>query len=543
MSESSISEIRNLQDKTTLKGVYFFLSISITFLIMRIMPEIEINSFLDPVNSIENYILIISISSVFMAILYYLQLELFIFKKIIRIISKRNDNYPDYKGIQLQNSLDHLFLSNDKKKLFSKVLFTLALILIMLSFLGENYFYIVLIFFTIIIAFLITLVINDLRKLLINIKLVYFMKLFIQENKLLKDSLVQDFVNYIKRNLWFEAKYAFSHIIKKYLKEISEPYHEKLKYQRYLENFYEYCLHIYDYANNFPADHHIVNGFLDKMCLLIDSSIADKYLYDHIGRIKESIEYFYTIISIISKWDNWLISFIFDLSDLDIRDEKMIISEFNVLFKIDDINKLKNLIKKSDSMDIQKRKNEIYALYAKLIKLFSKQREVGYLKYINNTFNSENFKKFLTKIRDKIGFLEMEFNLESRLEKKSYQQVFNSLNSIFQFYIKNFEKLSYQYEGTIITDIDILKKYEFDLDQLDIHCNFTFFPQINIEITPTFEIIMKVSRSGLLDRKVAKMDSSSKLNKIQQKAELLKYLRKKKEQFELKIKNLDFWEN
>lgn len=72
MSESSISEIRNLQDKTTLKGVNFFLSISITFLIMRIMPEIEINSFLDPVNSIENYILIISISSVFMAILYYL---------------------------------------------------------------------------------------------------------------------------------------------------------------------------------------------------------------------------------------------------------------------------------------------------------------------------------------------------------------------------------------------------------------------------------------------------------------------------------------
>ena len=64
-------QFRDIQDKTTYKGVYFFLSISIVFFIINLNPDNNLSNFLNVFESFELYIIILSVSSISTAFFYY----------------------------------------------------------------------------------------------------------------------------------------------------------------------------------------------------------------------------------------------------------------------------------------------------------------------------------------------------------------------------------------------------------------------------------------------------------------------------------------
>ena len=106
-------QFKDIQDKTTYKGVYFFLSISIVFFIINLNPDNNLSNFLNVFESYELYIIILSVSSILTAFLYYFKGEILIFKLII-VLKNRKGKFPKYKNVKLHSGIDHIFISNIK---------------------------------------------------------------------------------------------------------------------------------------------------------------------------------------------------------------------------------------------------------------------------------------------------------------------------------------------------------------------------------------------------------------------------------------------
>jgi len=254
MSVLSLSQLRTIQDKTTLKGIYFFLCLSVTSFILVSIEFLTLDALLNPIQSIQEYLILFSIVSVSTAFLYYMKLEDLLLRKCLSYIGEKN--YPNYHYIKFQNCIDHYYIINEKNRFLSKILFIITLFIISLIFFVNMI--IIFLLFQILIIPLIVSAILDWRQLSVRLKLIYFIELLIQEgNAYSKNENIQNFVKFAEQNLWLEAKSAFMNFLEKNIEVIANK--DFLKSLHIIEaiikgesNFYEQFSQKDDYRE-FPS--------------------------------------------------------------------------------------------------------------------------------------------------------------------------------------------------------------------------------------------------------------------------------------------------
>lgn len=556
MANSSITQIRDLQDKTTLKGVYLFFSISISLLIFKIILGVEIVPLLinDPPISI--YLSILSLATILSAIFYYVQPNRLLLKILIKICRK-SKNYPEYKDISLSNSLDHIFITPERKSFGSKLFFSLTLFIFLITFSGEDPFIFILVLLVISFSLLIPLLFEDWKLLLQRVKMIYFMKQFIQENKILKkkgENPVEQFMLNLQKNLWFEAKSSFSQFIDDYLTNISEPIYKYIPYGELIEEFYDFIHTINDQLDHFKKQphHEIANFFFDKMNLDISAGTpkSDRYLLDYIDPIKSSFSYIQNFVNKLISWDEWLIRYVFKKEHIELD---QIIKQINTIINLFDKNNeyttLKNKqyqIKSEDVREpqINQLKVQINTQYQKIIMSFTKLENTLILLNIRNFFKKALLEEYLTKIREAVYFLDVDLKLRERMTKKEYQGVFTAISETFKFLIQNYEKLPYQYDiSMIFQHIDHLNKFKYDLDKFNIEVDFSKSDRIRFKLNTGLEVIIPFKQEGLFSRKIKDIRTANpNIDFETQILVIYEYLKNCSLEFNAKIEDEAFWE-
>lgn len=552
MPETSFTQVRDLQDKTTLRGVYFFLSISISLLIFK-CAGFKTISFFNPVENIGVYISIISLASLLGTFFYYTQPNLYLLKCIINLRGYPN-KYPEYKDVSISKSIDHLFIRNERTKFGSKLFFSITIIIIFLLFLREAFEILITAFiFTIMLMIiLLYLLLQEWRELILRLKLIYFMKLFYKDNNQINQKEIDKFVNYLGKELWFEAKSSFSQFIEIHLKTVSEPYIQKLKHRDIIEKFCNFIHRYYDHRdeNTRKPAHEIAQFFFNSMNLEIIEgfSRSDRFMLDFIKPIKEAIEYLLEFSEEIQKWDNWLKKFVFKTRIIDL--DKIISQMKNIiklLNKNNEYGKLESIQRQLSQEgitveQIRTLKEDIYTQYKKIIYQISETSETLQLLNIKNFFKEDLFKEYLKKIRDKIYFFETDLKLVKRLGKENYQEVFSSVSEILKFYFKNYKTPHYQFDNDkLLQDIDLIKNYEFDLDKLDIFIDFSKTYELKFIIETDLEIIIPIRQEGLFSRRIDNLSTKNpSANLERQKKIIYEYLKKRSKDYNLKFDE-EFW--
>ena len=446
MPETSFTQVRDLQDKTTLKGIYFFLSLSISLLLFKI-GGFQSVSFFNPLENIAEYISIISLASLLGAFFYYTQPNLYLLKLIIRL-KDISSEYPEYGDVTIYNSIDHLFIRKERTRFGSKLFFNFTLIIILFLFFGESYEILIIALMLIIIAIMILfyLLLKEWSDLILRLKLIYFMKLFCQENNPYYHKEITTFINYLGKELWFEGKSSLAQFINGHLKFISEPYIQKLKHSNILEKFYNFIYSFWDNReiNIKKAAHEITEWFFNTMNLemSIGFNKLDRYTLDYINPIKEALEYFKKFSEEIQNWDKWLKKCVFNLEEIDLEQLlSQMENELKLINKNNEYGKLEAKQKQLSQGEIKvdqilRLQEEIYIQYRKIIHQLSEESEVLKLLNIKNFFKEDLFKEYLKKIRDKIYFFETDLKLVKRLSKENYQKVFSSICEILKFYLE-----------------------------------------------------------------------------------------------------------
>lgn len=554
----SLTQIKDVQDKTTLRGVYLFLSIVISLLIFKYFLKIDIVSYLTTEPPLSLYISILSLATVIAATLYYIQPNMLLLEKVFKLSIFR-EKFPSYNGIDLSNSIEHPFISTERTRFGSKLFFISTLGLSIFLFIGENINILIgiSIFMVSLVITLFILMRRDLNNLILRVKMIYFMKLFIRENNLYKnskDNVVKEFTLNLQRTLWFEAKASFSYFLDNYLSEISEPFQNKLKHSNIIEKFYETIFIFYnDSSFNNKPNHEIVTYFFDKMNLDISvgTNKSDRYILDYIKPILESYEYIKEFTEKLILWDNWLKAYIFKEEYIELSKVLNQIDEIiNCFDKNGHYNKLKAQhiqINKNDITSIQINiiKKEIHIQYQKIIKNFTDIHHTLQLKNITDFFKSDLMKEYLEKIRNKRYFLDLELKIRERLTKENYQNVFSTITILLEFYIKNYPLAPYEYQKIdIFHHIKILQKYKYDLDKIDILADFSKPYQISLIISSDLELIFPFKQEGLFHKKIKDLRTKNPLPDLEiQKEKIYNFLNLLSRKFNLQIDNIEFWKN
>ncbi len=459
------------------------------------------------------------------------------------------NKYREYRSIQLYQCIDHIFISEKKKNLFSKMLFSISLFILVLSFKNEDIFWIILIIGLILIMIFLRLTYNDLKDLMLSLKLIYFMKLFIQENNLINKQPIKDFIQYIEHNLWFEAQASFSQFLDAYLTSISEPFQAKIIHGVIIENF---CNFFEQFPNLGRKPHHeIANYFFNEMNLDISAGTnqSGRYSLDYINPIRLSFLYLQKFVNTIYSWDDWLTWYVFrkdyiELNKLIRQIDKMI----NLFDKNNEYQKLVNKLRLLESEDIEplkihSLKEEIYTQYQKIISHFATLNNKLELLNIKNFFKKDLLKKYLEKIRETVYFLDTNLRLKERMTRKQHQEVFTAISETLKSFIQNYELLPYQYDvSAILQHIDLLNKFKFDLDKFNIFVDFSKPHEIKFKLDPELEIIIPFKQEDLLSRKIKNIKTANpQVDLVKQKRVIHEYLNKCSENFNLKIEDEVFW--
>ena len=558
MTNSSITQIRDQQDKTTLKGVYLFLSVSISLLIFKIMLDVEIVPLLTDEIPISLYLSILSLATILSASFYYIQPNRLLLKILVKICRK-SKNYPEYNDINLSNSLDHIFITPERKKFGSKLFFSLTLFLFLITFSGEalDIFLFILVIMVISFSFLIPLLIQDWKLLIQRVKMIYFMKLFIQENKILrnnKNNPVKQFILNLQKNLWFEAKSSFSQFLDEYLTIISEPMHKYVLHGESIEKFYDLVFSIYDRFDHFKKQphHEIANYFFDKINLEISAGTpkSDRNLLDYIGPIIKSLSYIQKFVKTLILWDEWLVWYVFkrehiELSQIKEQIDKMI----NLFDKNSEYNKLKATQQQAKSEDVKapqltNLKKEIDTQYHKIINSFANMENTLILKNITDFFKKDLLKEYFKNLRETVYLLDADLKLKERMTKKEYQDVFTAISETLKFLIQNYEKPPYQYDiSKIFHHLDLLNKFKYDLDKLNIEADFSKSDKIRFKLDSSLEIIIPFMQEGLFSRKIQDIRTANPhFNFAKDIPVIYEYLKKCSSEFNVKIEDEAFWE-
>jgi len=542
MSQSGISQVKNLQDKTSLRGAYFFLAFSLMYLIFSAYPDFGIDPFNDPYKNLGFYIVILSISSIIAGVLYFLQIEILLFKFFIKHKSTLKF-FREYGDVKLSSCIDHTFIMERKKDFFSKLLFTLALILLILAFIitktsnpefiNNEIYLIILIVAVIVIGLLfIWVFLFDLKELINSMKFIFFMKLLLQDNNLAKEEIIKKFIDNIRNNLWFEAKQAFTQFINGYLNSLCEPYFKKLEFQKTLKLFTRIC---------FDIDKNIAQWEDKQIKAYIMSDLIEKYDYfpDVLTDFKNTFDYFINLIEITSNRDKWLNFFAFFPNRLHLE-----IYNFGEIRSsiVSYIKQLKIVMDKGGPDPVIE--NAAYDLYAELFKKWSSRKATEVLIYVlDYIFNIDNFKIILDNLRNLTFNLHKKLKLQKRLENKDHQKIFDAFNDILYFYINNYNKSRYDHKSSIqiVDEINVLRLYEYDLDKLDILCLFQSEDELIITINSSLQItiILRTVVKNIFQTYVFDMKQS--VDFLQYKDKICEVLKTVSEKHNLKVKNSKFW--
>ncbi len=532
-------QFRDTQDKTTYKGAYFFLSISIVFFIINLNPDNNLSNFLNVFESYELYIIILSVSSILTAFLYYFKGEILIFKLII-ILKNRKGKFPKYKNVKLHSGIDHIFISSIKDRFFSKVLFTLTLLFISLSFINEANSFFIITFFLIFIGLLIAWIVYDNRELNLVLKLIYFMKLFIQDNKMITDATVKEFIDSLKNNLWFKAKQNFKHFIEKHLRDLYL-YNREFDL-KFLEVFYETCESIIERHDPNQNNEKLVMEVLSR----INTEVYKSKRFDlnrdsSLLTLEEKIDFFYVFIHEIDRWDEWLLKYVFNTDDFSIGTYDIVI--LKRIYNKKAAEKLYNYHVGVEYSQKEKKQNIIESSTAIINNYLSITGRTHLKEFCKKTLYDEKLRIILQKIRDKTVLLDKELKLKKHLNKKYKQKIFDALNNILQFYYNNINKDENKYEGSrsILPNIKLLREFEEDLDLLDIECYFIHSNEIHFE---PLRIIIYWNENPLniFEEIITKISPDTNLDKVDLKNSFKLYLEKRVNKFNLKFKNLEFWQ-
>jgi len=558
MANSSITQIRDQQDKTTLKGVYLFFSVSISLLIFKIMLDVEIIPLLTDEIPISLYLSILSLATILSASFYYIQPNRLLLKILVKICRK-SKNYPEYNDINLSNSLDHIFITPERKKFGSKLFFSLTLCLFLITFSGEalDIFFFILVIMVISFSFLIPLLVQDWKLLLQRVKMIYFMKLFIQENKILKNNKnnpVKQFILNLQENLWFEAKSSFSQFLDEYLTIISEPMHKYVLHGELIEKFYDLVFSIYDRFDHFKKQphHEIANYFFDKINLEISAGIpkSDRNLLDYVEPIIKSLSFIQKFVDTLISWDEWLVWYVFKKEHIELGQIKEQIDKMIKLFnKNDEYNKLKIKQQQAQPEDVKtpqitKLKTEINTQYQKIIMSFTNMENTLILRNIINFFKKDLLKKYFKNLRETVYLLEVDLKLKERMTEKEYQNIFTAISETFKFLIQNYEKTTYQYDiSTIFQHIDLLTKFKYDLDKFNIEVDFSKSYRVRFKLDSGLEIIIPFMQEGLFSRKIKDVKTANPhFNFTKDIQVIYDYLERYSSEFNVKIEDEAFWE-
>lgn len=270
---SYIDEIKEIRDKTTVKGAYLFLSISIFSFIFIKLGILDLKNFSDPISIFYTYTFFITTVSIGSLIFYYLQIFAFLINIWIKIKGFFLD-YPKYKNVTFSQTLNSIYIRKTKNFLISKTIFTISLFILSLIFWNieltsfmigifiilflfvsilnfitllakkRTYFiFTIFLFLTIGILDLLSIlfysnyyplifsiplillnitIIFDWKKLERRLKLIYFRDQFIQaENLNFKDNRrhIRDFCSLIREGLWNESRFSFGKILEKNLNQ------------------------------------------------------------------------------------------------------------------------------------------------------------------------------------------------------------------------------------------------------------------------------------------------------------------------------------
>ncbi|KKM66671.1 hypothetical protein LCGC14_1478860 [marine sediment metagenome] len=532
-------QFRDIQDKTTYKGVYFFLSISIVFFIINLNPDNNLSNFLNIFESYELYIIILSVSSILTAFLYYFKGEILIFKLII-ILKNRKGKFPKYKNVKLHSGIDHIFISSIKDRFFSKVLFTLTLLFISLSFINEAYSFIIVTFFLIFIGLLIVWIVYDNRELNLVLKLIYFMKLFIQDNKMITDPTVKEFSDSLKNNLWFKAKQNFKHFIEKHLRDLY--LYNRESDLKFLEVFYETCESIIERHDPNQNNEKLVTEVLSR----INTEVYKSKRFDlnrdsSLLTLEEKIDLFYDFIHEIGRWDEWLLKYVFYTDDFSIGTYDIV--NLKRLYNKKAAEKLYNYHVGVEYSQKEKKQNIIESSTGIINNYLSITGRTHLKGFCKKTLYDEKLRIILQKIRDKTVLLDKELKLKKHLNKKYKQKIFDALNNILQFYYNNINKDENKYEGShsILSNIKLLREFEEDLDLLDIECYFIHSNEIYFEPF-RISICWNENPLNIFEEIITKISPDTNLDKVDLKNSFKLYLEKRGNKFNFKFKNLEFWQ-
>ena len=522
-------QFRDIQDKTTYKGVYFFLSISIVFFIINLNPDNNLSNFLNVFESFELYIIILSVSSISTAFFYYFKGEILIFKLII-ILKNRKGKFPKYKNVKLHSGIDHIFISSIKERFFSKVLFTLTLLFISLSFISEANSFIIITFFLIFIGLLIVWIVYDNRELNLVLKLIYFMKLFIQDNKMITDATVKEFIDSLKNNLWFKANQNFKHFIEKHLRDLY--LYNRESSLKFLEVFYETCESIIERHDPNQNNEKLVMEVLSRINTEVyESKIVDLNRDSSLSTLKENIDFFYDFIHEINRWDEWLLKYVFNADDFSIGTYDIV--NLKRIYNKKAAKKLYNYHVGKEYSQKEKKQNIIESSTAIIKNYLSITGRTHLKEFCKKTLYDEKLRIILQKIRDKTVLL----------DKEHEQKIFDALNNILQFYYNNINKSENNYEGSrsILSHVKLLREFEEDLDLLDIECYFIHSNEIYFEPF-RISIYWNENPLNIFEEIITKISPDTNLDNVDLKNSFKLYLEKRVNKFNLKFKNLEFWQ-
>ena len=558
MSNSSITQIRDEQDKTTLKGVYLFLSVSISLLIFKIIMDVEIVPLLTDEIPISLYLSILSLATILSASFYYIQPNRLLLKILVKVCRK-SKNYPEYNDINLSKSLDHIFITPERKKFGSKLFFSLTLFLFLITFSGEALyiFLFILLIMVICFSFLIPLLVQDWILLLQRVKMIYFMKLFIRENKLLKNNKnnpARQFILYLQKSLWFEAKSSFSQFLDEFLTNISEPMHLHILHGELIEKFYTIIFDIYDRFDHFKNQphHEIANYFFDTINLetSVGTPKTDRNLLDYISPIIKSLSFIQGFVKTLILWDEWLVWYVFkrehiELSHINNQIDKMI----NLFNKNNEYGKLKGRQQQAKSEDVKapqlaNLKKDIDTQYQIIIRSFTSLENTSILRNITDFFKKDLLEEYIKNLRETVYFLDVNLKLKERMTKKEYQDVFTAISETLKFIIQNYEKLPYQYDiSKIFHHIDLLNKFKYDLDKLNIEADFSKSDKIRFKLNSSLEIIIPFVQEGLFSRKIQDIRTANPhINLAKDIPVFYEYLKRCSSEFNVKIEDEAIWE-
>jgi len=109
MAHYGLSQLNNLQDKTTIKGRYLFFIFSLISLIYIKLNLINFEIFLNSLTFLNQFIILIGISSLITAFFYYIKITDLIFKFLLDIKFKFS-KYQKYYNVNLYETIEAILL-------------------------------------------------------------------------------------------------------------------------------------------------------------------------------------------------------------------------------------------------------------------------------------------------------------------------------------------------------------------------------------------------------------------------------------------------